>query len=179
LTAFFAAYALFVLTEAYIAVQFAKSGKKIFLRETLSLLIGFSAAAAARFLFWPGIPLYALALAMAVLFAHSFCGNFLSLYLKSKWFDRALHAFGSFSFALLLYFIIASVFESGGSKPFRALFILFLGTGSGSFFEIFEYSCDRKQDLKMQKGLKDTVFDMVFNLIGSFAAAVFAGFFVL
>jgi len=122
---------------------------------------------------------------MVALILNSLFGYYLDYYNKSRYFDRYLHGYSSFSFSLLFYFIIINFVKNGGSKIFQALFITFLGITVGTIFEVFEFSNDIKQNNPkthrslMQKGLIDTDFDLVFNIIGSVLGAVFAYFFYL
>jgi uncharacterized membrane protein YjdF len=74
--------------------------------------------------------------------------------------------------------------RSGGSKIFRALFIVFLGISIGAIFEIIEFIIDthkkeESQRAKMQKGLKDTDFDLICDIIGSALGSIFAYFMYL
>lgn len=41
----------------------------------------------------------------------------------------------------------------------------------GAIHEVMEFDTDLRQNSKMQKGLKDTNFDIVFDIIGSVLAA--------
>lgn len=120
------------------------------------------------------IPYFSLILVIFVLFFNSYLGYYLDLYNKSKIFDRILHAFGSFSFALFFYYFLSNFLEYGGSSTFRALYIFLLGISLGAIFEIIEYFIDSKRDLKMQRGLKDTDADIISDIIVSMAAATFA-----
>jgi hypothetical protein len=108
------------------------------------------------------------------LISHSLIGRYFELYRNSKWFDDLLHVFGSFSFALFYYSIIN---ETIGiyykNKIFPFIFIILLGTSSGTFFELIEFSVDILFNTNAQNGLLDTNLDMLFNTIGAFLAALF------
>lgn len=64
-------------------------------------------------------------------------------------------------------------------RVFLALFILILGIALGAVHEILEFVADIRQNSHMQKGLKDTNLDIIFNVIGSVLAAVAAYFAML
>ena len=117
-------------------------------------------------------------LSLNAVFLHNIFCYYLKLYEISRVFDRYLHAFGAFTFALLVYFILGRFIEYGGSRTFLALYVLTLGVTVGTIFELFEFCMDIKEAANMQKGLRDTNTDMLFNLLGSFAAAVCAFFLI-
>jgi Na+/melibiose symporter-like transporter len=116
---------------------------------------------------------------MLALFLNSFAGYYLEYFWRSARFDRYLHAYSVFSYALLFYFIIMRLTDSGGTKLFHALFIVFLGISLGTLFEISEFRTDSKRNTRMQKGLKDTNFDIIFDIAGASAAGLFAYFAIL
>lgn len=120
------------------------------------------------------IPYLVLILVMVTVFLHTFVGHYLELYTKSKLFDRYQHGFGSFSFALLIYLTMSKVTMPGGSVLFRAIFVAALGIAAGVIFEIFEFVHDSMNKTKLQRGLKDTNFDIISDVIGSVLAAVLA-----
>jgi hypothetical protein len=64
-------------------------------------------------------------------------------------------------------------------KLYAAIFVFALGITIGTVFEIIEFVFDKSKHTKMQKNLKDTDVDMVFNVIGSVFAAVISYFFIL
>jgi len=124
--------------------------------------------------------MYILILIIITLFGHSFIGNYLNLYNKSQHFDRYLHLFGSFSNALFIFSIITNIINpTVSSKLYSALFVISLGISSGVFFEILEFSQDSTANTNHQKGLKDTNLDLIYNIIGSLIAGVFAYFLLI
>ena len=116
---------------------------------------------------------------MIAIFGHTYFGNLLNFYNSSKHFDRYLHAFGSFSFALFVYSIIEkSINPVISSKLYSAIFVVALGISMAVVFEIIEFTHDSLLKTKKQKGLKDTDFDLISDVIGAIIAGVFA-FYVL
>lgn len=101
----------------------------------------------------------------------SYFGYYKGLYYKSRKYDRLQHLIGSFSFAIFLYFLFSNFFTYGGSKAFQAFYVIILGISYGALYETLEFISDLKNKEKMQKGLRDTNFDMVFDIIGSLCAA--------
>lgn len=116
---------------------------------------------------------------MITLFGHSFIGNYLNVYNKSKYYDRYLHGFGAFSFSLFAYSIIdKTVFHPVIPRLYGSIFMISLGIALGCLLEILEFSNDVRLKTKNQKGLKDTDFDLIGNVIGSIVCGVYAFFFV-
>lgn len=124
------------------------------------------------------VPYWALLLTMAAVFISGYCGEYLRVYYRSRVFDRYLHAYGAFVFALLFYYLLQHFFGATGTPLFLAIFVFLLGNTLGVIFELMEFSHDVKPTAtsKEQHGLKDTDTDMLFNLIGSAGAAVFIYF---
>jgi hypothetical protein len=77
---------------------------------------------------------------------------------------------------LLIYLTISKVTVPGGSVVFRAVFVAALGIAAGALFEIFEFVHDLKNKTDLQRGLTDTDFDLIFDVIGSAAASILASF---
>lgn len=151
--------------------EHAKSARSTYIFYTIIFL--------AIWVFGLSVPAYTLLLSMLTVFTTCFIGHYLGFYTRSKTFDRYLHAFGAFSFSLLIYCILANLINTDASKLFQAIFIFLLGNTLGVFFELIEAKHDTKTNIKSQKGLKDTDMDMLFNLIGSMVAGVFAYFWLL
>lgn len=161
-----------------IAKLFGKETKE-YAKSALSTYIVYTLIFLAVWIFKITVPSYTLLLTMATILLACFFGHYLGGYTRSKTFDRYLHAFGAFSFSLLTYCILRHFIETGSSKIFQALFIFTIGNTLGVIFELIEASHDAKNPIKSQKGLKDTDMDMLFNLIGSFLAGIFAYFWLL
>ncbi len=175
----FIAFLLFYALHLYLLFRFIPIKNKMYIGSALMALVFFGLLQLAIRLFHLIVPQPVLVLCLIVVSFHNLFGYHLGLYLKSQVFDRYLHAFGSFSFALLLYFILENLLLYGGSRLFLALYAMLLGIASGTVFEIYESLTDRKKGTHMQKGLKDTNVDQLFNMLGSAAAGVIAYFVIL
>lgn len=105
---------------------------------------------------------------------HTFIGTYLNVYYKSKYFDRYLHLFGSFSFSLLLFSIIHYLVPlDNASWIYTSLLVMTLGISLGVFFEIIEFIHDcYSKKMRCQHGLADTDLDLIFNVCGSFIAGI-------
>ncbi len=135
---------------------------------------GFSLLFLGILLFRLQVPYWTLLLTMATAFTSGFFGVYRRMYYRSILFDRYLHAYGTFSFALLWFYLLDHFLLMGGSRLFLAVFAFLLGNTLGAIFELLEFGHDRKpaNTVKAQHGLKDTDMDLLFNLFGSLAAAL-------
>ena len=167
-------FIVFTIIEVYIFAQLAKK-KSNLLNETLVSYFGFCLSLLINFLCKLSVPDYIFILIMITIFGHTYIGNFLNFYNRSKHFDRYQHAFGSFSFALFVYsFIDKSINPVINSKLYSAIFVVALGISMGVVFEIIEFTHDSLLKTKKQKGLKDTDFDLISDVVGAMIAGVFA-----
>ena len=129
-------------------------------------------------LFRVQVPYWTIILTMIAAFISGFFGQYLRMYYRSIVFDRFLHAYGTFAFAMLFFYFLDHLLIMGGSPGFLAVFVFLLGNTLGVIFELLEFSHDLKpaNTSKAQHGLKDTNMDMLFNLFGAIGAAVFVYF---
>jgi len=142
--------------------------------SALSAYLSYTLAFLAIWIFGLIVPSYLILLTMLTVLLACAVGDYLGYYERSKIFDRYLHAYGSFSFALFSYCVLDDLTQVGGSKIFRALCVFLIGNTLGALFELIEARHDTKSKVKSQKGLKDTDMDMLSNMIGSVLAGVFA-----
>ncbi len=130
-----------------------------------------------RDFFYIDIPNYAVILTILSIIGHSFFGRALNYYNTSRRYDRYLHAFGTFSFALFFYCLILSFINPAvNSRILTGVFTFTIGLSLGLVFEIVEFIIDCTRTKKTstprsQRGLRDTDLDMVFDIIGALGAA--------
>lgn len=141
-------------------------------------LVLYAAVTLAALLLRLAVPYYALWLGMLAVWLNGYVGYGLNKYNTSSRFDRYLHVFGSFSFALIAYCLLRSFVQEGGSRLFRAAFVWALSGLLGAAFEVFEFMRDRKKGTRTQHGLQDTDTDLAADLIGGFLAGAFTFFFL-
>ncbi len=72
----------------------------------MSTYISYSLAFFAIWIFKLTVPSYLILLTMLAVLLACFVGDYLGYYMRSKTFDRFLHVYGSFSFALFTYCIL-------------------------------------------------------------------------
>lgn len=171
---FIVALPFFVILQIVILIRFKSKNKTVAFKSTAISFVFYIVLVLLRFLFNLTIPYYALLLTMIAFALNSFVGYSLGYYNKSKVFDRYVHAFGSFTFSLLFYFLLGNFISYGGSRVFLSLYIFALGVAIGTIYEMTEFISDRKNNTKMQRGLKDTNMDIVSNIAGSLTAAILA-----
>ena len=125
-------------------IKLSKQKRKQEMKALINCFVLFALFFIAKWIFsWP-IPEYTLILVMIALFANNFFGYYLNKYNTTKNFDRVLHGYGSFSFALFFYFVVLLIVPETTSRLFRSIFIFFLGVGAGCIFELIEFVIDRK-----------------------------------
>lgn len=177
---FWIVYAGFLLTEIFIAYRYISTGNKMYMKSVLVTNVLFALYVAADEIFGIGVPYLVRILAIIAMFIHTFFGYFKDRYTRSHIFDRYLHAYGSFAYALFLYSLITRLIHAEVSpKLFGAIAVAFTGIAAGAIFEIIEYFIDKRMPVKTQRGLKDTDVDLICDVIGSVAAGVAAYFFML
>ncbi|WP_233186262.1 hypothetical protein [Thermotoga sp. KOL6] len=106
------------------------------------------------------------------IFLHSILGQFLNFYERIAFWDKYLHFYGSFVITYFFYQILTR-----RSKYWRqvnpSVFMAFLlGAFSGLLWEIAEFITDKVvPGYHTQKGLDDTMLDLVFDLLGCYVMA--------
>ena len=149
--------------------------------SAVMLFIGVAAIVKKRYTLLPEhIATYIFYLAFLIIFmvlitliGNSLIGKYLYVYNTSKHYDRFLHAFGAFSFALFYYSILHKLaMPIVSSKFYIGVFVAAIGISIGCIFEIYEFIADSITTSNNQHGLKDTNFDMISNIIGSSIAGI-------
>ena len=171
------ALCIFSILEIPILIRYVRSKKYGLLTENAVLYIGVG-----LLLYFNGnfrFPVQHLILAFLIctILGHVFIGEYFDVYHKTKYYDRFLHLFGSFTFALFSYSITENILGPIQSpKSYIPLFVAVIGISVGVIFEIGEFAHDSlsKKDKRSnhQHGLADTDFDLISDVIGSVAAGV-------
>ncbi|MDD3413473.1 MAG: hypothetical protein PHY47_05680 [Lachnospiraceae bacterium] len=169
-------YLILSLLCIWFVVRMYGKQKKQYANSILSTYIFFSLVFIAIWSLKLTVPSYVIGFSMLAVFFTCFFGYYLEYYLRSKTFDRFLHAFGSFSFAQLSFCILDDFIDTNSSKIFRSTFIFLLGNTLGIIIELAEANLDKKANIKNQRGLKDTNMDLLSDMIGSILASIVAYF---
>ncbi len=172
------AFVCYAVAEIYITLKLKRRKQKVGVKVTAVSFSLFFILTFIIYLLNVNISYFIMLLAALSLFLDAYVGYYLNYYLKSRVVDRYLHAYGTFAMALLFYNLIILLTDKGGSKLFQTLFVLFLGIALGTVHEIVEFVTDSQLKSTMQKGLRDTNFDTIFNGLGSSAAAAAVFFFM-
>lgn len=168
---FWIVYALYLLAEAFIAYRFISTGNKLYLKSVLVSNVLFALYVAADEFFAIGVPHLLRLFVIAAMFIHTFIGYYKDRYTRSHKFDRYLHAYGCFAYALFLYSLLTRLIAAQ-VKPmlFEAIMVAFTGIAIGAIFELIEFLIDQKMPVKTQRGLIDTDVDLICDVIGSVLA---------
>lgn len=108
------------------------------------------------------------------IFLHTFMGEGLGFYSKFWLWDNLLHMYGSGVSALLAFVIVYSMHYTGKVRltlPLIWFFTAIFAMAMGGMWEIVEFSVDTFFGKNAQKGLEDTMLDMIYDLLGGLTAA--------
>jgi hypothetical protein len=108
------------------------------------------------------------------IFLHTFLGEGLEFYSRYWLWDNLLHLFGSGVSAILAFVIVYSMHYTRKVRLTLPLIWFFTATFAmalGGMWEIMEFGVDTIFDKNAQKGLDDTMVDMIYDLLGGIAAA--------
>jgi len=128
-----------------------------------------------KFKFRVYMNLYVTILVLLTLLGHNLIGEYIGLYFRSTVYDKFLHSFGTYTFALFLYTIINDFFPDTYYIKWREfIYIIAIGATTGMFFELIEFAADviLKPVIPNQADLLDTNLDMIFNTLGAVVAAI-------
>ena len=183
-TVFLIIFVFFTLIEAYIIYHFAKEKNKQYLKSVITSYLLFFLYVVAQFIFNIEVPYLVLSLVIIALIIQTYFGYYKDLFMRSHIFDRYLHAYGSFAYAIFFYCLLRALMNPRVSpKIFSAIFVFVLGIAVSTIFELIEFGMDKmmkaKTNIKMQRNLKDTDFDLLCNIIGSAIAAIVSYYFVI
>ncbi|CUH97649.1 putative membrane protein [Propionispora sp. 2/2-37] len=112
---------------------------------------------------------------MLSIICDSFFGYYLEYYITSSVFDKILHIFGTYSFALFFYFLVIQLLlKKPLNRSFAYLFIVLLGISFGTLYELLEFFVDytAQPAIRGQAGLLDTDLDLLADTIGALFAAI-------
>jgi hypothetical protein len=116
-------------------------------------------------------------LTVLFVFASLFLGEVRGYYARFWWWDIALHTASGFLLGILGFLLVYVLNERKEielhMKPgFVALFAFMFALGLGALWEIFEFAMDASFGLNMQKGLTDTMWDLIVDAIGALVISV-------
>lgn len=116
---------------------------------------------------------FIIVLVLITIIGNNLIGKYLDLYNRSKYYDRFLHALGSFSYSLFFYSILdQTILHVTNSKLYVSIFVVTIGISFGCIYEIYEFILDSISQSNNQHGLTDTNFDLISDVIGAIIAGV-------
>ncbi|MFN4190161.1 MAG: hypothetical protein ACK4E2_04125 [Pseudothermotoga sp.] len=120
------------------------------------------------------IPSFVKSLMRGHITLHSILGQYLELYNNTPFYDKSLHFLGSFILTIFFYYALSrdSKFWRAEQNAHRVIFEAFLlANFAGILWEITEFVADRSFRINAQRGLEDTMLDLIFNLFGAYVAS--------
>lgn len=109
-----------------------------------------------------------------LLAAHVLFGMFLGLYEVSVIYDKFMHLVGSAAVATLVYTTLQAHTERQPVQlpmPIQMLLVFCATLSAGTLWEVFEFSVDQTGLFYAQRGLSDTMMDLIADGIGAALAA--------
>ncbi len=109
------------------------------------------------------------------LFLHTFLGEWLMFYERLWLWDKILHVYGSAVISMLAFMIVYTLHYTKKLRltiPFVGFFTVIFAMAVGALWEIIEFTVDNLFDKTTQKGLDDTMWDLINDLIGGMVVAV-------
>ncbi|MHA1829362.1 MAG: transcriptional coactivator p15/PC4 family protein [Candidatus Heimdallarchaeaceae archaeon] len=106
------------------------------------------------------------------LILHSFFGQFLNFYEKFSFWDKLLHFYGSLVITLFFFYTISEKSKFWNNKqPGIVLLAFLLGVFSGVLWEFAEFITDKLFSYNTQRGLDNTMYDLIFDCLGAYLAS--------
>ncbi len=111
----------------------------------------------------------------SLLGAHVLFGMFLGLYDSSHGYDKFMHVIGSSAVALVAATALRAHVEERSvylSRPLIAIGIFAVTLSAGALWEIFEFAVDLTGLFFAQRGLRDTMIDLIADGLGALIALI-------
>ncbi|WKZ32137.1 MAG: hypothetical protein QY316_09490 [Thermodesulfobacteriota bacterium] len=108
------------------------------------------------------------------IFANTFMGEWLDFYEKVWLYDKLLHVYSSGVVGLLAFIVVYTLNYTGKvrlSLPFIGVFTLTFAMAMGAMWEIGEFTVDSLFGKNTQKGLGDTMWDLISDFMGGSVVA--------
>jgi hypothetical protein len=108
------------------------------------------------------------------IFADSFFGYYLGYYVTSVIFDKLLHIFGTYAFALFANILILQRINKPLPRIIECIVTVSFGISIGAIYEVAEFMVDSwgSPVLPSQPSLLDTDLDLIGDSIGALLAAL-------
>lgn len=125
-------------------------------------------------------PMWELLVSVPILF--HVVGGILGLYVKIPWWDVLTHFMSSVTvclFAVYCMIVVDAYFaEISFTMPIVIIFVVMISLAGGALWEIGEYISDKIFGTHEQKGLDDTMKDLIVDLLGGLAVSLGAAYII-
>lgn len=162
---------IFLIIQLIAIFQFFRNKQSSFVFETLIIILAIGIIT--YFYYKRSLPVsnYLYIIVLIAISGHTIGGELFGLY-HLPLYDKFLHIFGGYSFALLGY-IILGLYKFPLPNVIKSVIIITVGLSLGTIYELWEFAMDQfmKPAIPAQSGLTDTNFDLLADLAGSFLAA--------
>jgi hypothetical protein len=111
----------------------------------------------------------------SIIFFHLFLGEWLMFYEKVRVWDKILHFYGAVVVSILAFVTVYSFRFAKKLRitlPFIGVFTLVFAIAMGALWELFEFWVDTLFGTTMQNGLEDTMWDLMYDVVGGVVTAV-------
>lgn len=111
----------------------------------------------------------------SAIFLNTFMGEWLKFYEKIRLWDKFMHFYATAVAAILAFMVVYSLHYARKLRltlPFIWVFTVVFAIAMGAMWELFEFWVDSLFGKRMQKGLPDTMWDMMYNLAAGVIIAV-------
>ncbi|WP_297426426.1 hypothetical protein [Clostridium sp.] len=144
-----------------------------FLFENIAVYVFYLVFLAIQYILKFQVAAFIIFMVLLTIIGDSLIGKHLNFYNRSKYYDRFLHALGSFSFSLFFYSILSKVTTYIiFPKLYGCIFVAAIGISLGCIFEIYEFISDTANKINNQHGLIDTNFDLISDVVGAVIAGI-------
>ena len=164
---------IFSIVILFTGIAVFKKKKYNFLIENIITYISYLIFLIVQYKLKFHVMAFIILLVLITIIGNNLIGNCLNVYNRSKYYDRFLHAFGSFSFSLFFYSILDKIIiHTIYPKLYVSIFVTTIGISLGCIFEIYEFILDSTTNSNNQHGLTDTNFDLISDVIGAIIAGI-------
>ncbi|MGM5488315.1 MAG: hypothetical protein ACQESG_05175 [Nanobdellota archaeon] len=114
-------------------------------------------------------------------FAALFLGEIQNYYAVFPWWDTFLHSMSGIALGFIGFLMIFSLYSNNRIKAspiMIALFTFSFAMMAGAIWEIIEFGVDETFDTNMQKGLDDTMWDLIMDSLGALLVSGVGYFYV-
>jgi uncharacterized membrane protein YjdF len=165
---------IFILFQVITLIGLASNAKYIYIHDVVITSIFILIFNCIKKRYKVRVNNYIYAITLLSIVSHTFLGEWLGLYIKSNFFDRIQHIFGTYALTLYIYSFINERLGKTYTPSRELIDILALGIALGAILEILEFIADLllKPQMPYQPSIMDTDLDLIFDVFGAFVAVI-------